>query len=260
MISKLTLKLVQVWWAGFKVLCRWCAFAIVLAILSVPAMALADLVHSWAGYVVGIIFVLFVVPIVFYLTSRYLLLLGDNAPELTHDGESNPRKDQHGQQVGHPTASCCERKMNRKKKILIWIVALLVVIPLVLAGLPYERRHYCCVPCRLVKSVEHYCGLPITRQTHNECSRWYVSRHPDHEHEWVKSSCTYSRSLFGKKWECGRGHSVFSIPPATQKAFLESCTPEQEAKWFELLDSRDWEDREQAQKMAADAFFAESAT
>jgi hypothetical protein len=149
--------------------------------------------------------------------------------------------------------------MKRKKKTLIWIITLLVVIPGVLYALPYERRYYCCVRCRLGKSVEHYCGIPITRQIPNECSRWYVSRHADHEHEWVKSSCTYSRSLFGKKWSCGLGHGVFGVPPAMQKVFLESCTPEQEAKWFELLDSRDWKDRDEADKMAADAFLEESA-
>jgi len=149
--------------------------------------------------------------------------------------------------------------MKRKKKILIWIVGLVVVIPVVLYALPYERRYYCCVRCRLGKRVEHYCGIPIVRRVPNECSLWYAGRDPDHEHEWVKSSCTYSRSLFGKTWSCGYGHNVFSIVPAMQKVFLESCTPEQEAKWFELLDLRDWEDREEAQKMAADAFFGESA-
>lgn len=95
MNRKLLLKIVYIWWTGFKVLCRWCAFAIVLTILSAPAMALADFVHSRAGYVVGMIFLLFIVPIVFCLTSKYLLLLGDNAPELTRDSESNPQKDMH---------------------------------------------------------------------------------------------------------------------------------------------------------------------
>jgi hypothetical protein len=88
MNKRLLLKLVHVWWAGFKVLCRWSAFGIVLTILSIPAMALADLVHSNTGYIVGMIFVLLLVPIVFYLTSRYLLLLGDDSQEVVRDGEN----------------------------------------------------------------------------------------------------------------------------------------------------------------------------
>ncbi|MHC4700879.1 MAG: hypothetical protein ACYTFQ_09915 [Planctomycetota bacterium] len=147
--------------------------------------------------------------------------------------------------------------MKRKKKITIVAVALLVVLPLVCSALPYQRRHYCCVRCRLVKRIESYCGVPITRQVPNECSRWYLSTHPDHEHQWVKSSCTYSRSLFASEWACGRGHSVFSIPPAMQKAFLESCTPEQKTRWFELLNSPDREDLETAEEMASAAFFDE---
>jgi hypothetical protein len=47
--------------------------------------------------------------------------------------------------------------------------------------------------------------------------------------------------------------------PEMQKAFLSSCTPEQEAEWFELLGSRKQEDSEKAQKMAADVFFGEGA-
>lgn len=87
MNRKLLLRLAKVWWAGFKVLCRWGAFGIVLTILLIPAMALADLVHSNTGYIVGMIFVLLIVPIVFYLTSRYLLLLGDDSQEVVRDGE-----------------------------------------------------------------------------------------------------------------------------------------------------------------------------
>jgi hypothetical protein len=148
--------------------------------------------------------------------------------------------------------------MKRKKKILIWIVALSVVIPAVLYALPYERRHYCCVRCRLVKRVEHYCGLPITRHTPNDCSRWYAVRHPDHEHEWFKSSCTYSRVLFARKWSCGQQPNFFLIPAPTQKAFLETSTPQQQEQWFELLIMRDWEDLNRAQQMVADAVFDDS--
>lgn len=149
--------------------------------------------------------------------------------------------------------------MNRKKKVALLIVALFVAIPVVYCVLPYERRHYGCVRCRLVKRVESYCGIPITRRIPNGCSKWYLTNHPAHEHEWAKSSCTYSRVAFGHKWSCGLGHNVFDILPQAQKVFLESCTPEQEAQWFELLDSRDREDIEKAEKMAADALFGEAA-
>jgi hypothetical protein len=78
MNSRLLMKLVRIWWAGIKVFFRWSAFWIVLVILCFPAMALTGLVGDYASYVLGIIFFILIVPIVFYLTSKYLLLLPDN--------------------------------------------------------------------------------------------------------------------------------------------------------------------------------------
>jgi len=99
MDKKFLFRLAQIWWVGFKVMCRWFAFGIVLTVLFFPATALSEFVHSLAGHIVSIIYVLLIVPIVFYITSRYLLLLGDNAPDMTHDSESASKADQHGQKV-----------------------------------------------------------------------------------------------------------------------------------------------------------------
>ncbi|MCL5280553.1 MAG: hypothetical protein M1376_11665 [Planctomycetes bacterium] len=74
---ELPLRLAHMWWAGFKVLCRWAAFLIVLTVLWLPAAALVGLVGDYVGQALGVAFLVLVGPIVFYLTSRYLLLLGD---------------------------------------------------------------------------------------------------------------------------------------------------------------------------------------
>ena len=77
----LTLRFAHMWWAGFKAFCRWCAFGIVLWILSLPIMGFAYLIGYFAGNYVGSIFstvfLVLVVPVVFYLISRHLLLLTD---------------------------------------------------------------------------------------------------------------------------------------------------------------------------------------
>jgi hypothetical protein len=148
--------------------------------------------------------------------------------------------------------------MNRRKKIAIVTIAGLVVIPLVFYSLPYERRRDGCIQCRLVKRIDSYCGISITREIPNECSQWYMQTHPDHQHEWAKGGCTYRRCGLSVEWRCGGEHHVFGIIPEMQKAFLSSCTPQQEAQWFELLGSRKQEDCEKAEKMAADVFFGES--
>jgi hypothetical protein len=150
--------------------------------------------------------------------------------------------------------------MSREKKIAIGIIVVLAALPLVFYALPYERSHYGCVQCRMVKRIEYYCGIKITREIPNECSQWYMDRHPDHEHEWVKGSCTYSRIAFSKKWSCGHGHNIFRVVPQVQKAFLSSCTPEKEAEWFELLCSNEQGDFEKAEEMAVNVAYGESAS
>jgi hypothetical protein len=59
------------------VFCRWAAFCLVLTVLWLPMVALVNLVGDVAGRILGTAFLVLVAPIVFYLTSRYLLLLGD---------------------------------------------------------------------------------------------------------------------------------------------------------------------------------------
>lgn len=150
--------------------------------------------------------------------------------------------------------------MSRSKKIVIWVIVALVAIPPVCYCLPYERRSEGCIQCRLVKRIGSYCGIPITREIPNVCSQWYMQTRPDHVHEWARAGCTYKRcGLFWVEWACGGEHHVFEIMPEMQKAYLSSCTPQQEAEWFELLGSRKHEDFEKAEKMAADVFFRQVA-
>jgi hypothetical protein len=78
MSNQILAKVFQIWWAGVRVFFRWFAFCIVLVALWFPAMAIANLVGNYAGYVLGIVFSILMVPLLFYLTSKYLLLLGDN--------------------------------------------------------------------------------------------------------------------------------------------------------------------------------------
>jgi hypothetical protein len=74
---ELALRLAHIWWAGFKVFCRACAFYVVLGVLWLPVTGLAYLVWDYVGQSLAVAFILLIVPIPFYLTSRYLLLLGD---------------------------------------------------------------------------------------------------------------------------------------------------------------------------------------
>jgi hypothetical protein len=71
------LRFVYLWWTGFKVLCRWCAFGLVLGILWLPVGGLTHLIGSHAGRGIGVVFMILIAPIPFYFASRYLLLLGD---------------------------------------------------------------------------------------------------------------------------------------------------------------------------------------
>ena len=149
--------------------------------------------------------------------------------------------------------------MNRPKKIVIWVIVVLVVLPLVCYCLPYERRGEGCIQCRLVKRIDSYCGISITHEIPNVCSQWYMKTRPSHKHEWARASCTYKRLGPFVEWACGGEHHVFDIMPEIQKAYLSSCTPQQEDEWFDLLGSRKREDYEKVQKMAADVFFAQAA-
>jgi len=117
----LSAKLVRIWWAGFKVLCRWLAFCIVLVILWLPAMALTGLVGDYAGYVLGIILFILIVPIVFYLTSKYLLLLGDNGQNDVRGAEAVS-----GASPTTPAAGKSTNKTVREKIVISTLAAFLV--------------------------------------------------------------------------------------------------------------------------------------
>ncbi len=74
---ELAVRFAHMWWAGFKVFCRWAAFSIVLAVLWLPTGALIGLAGDYIGQSLGVAFLALVGPVIFYLTSRYLLLLED---------------------------------------------------------------------------------------------------------------------------------------------------------------------------------------
>jgi hypothetical protein len=103
---ELPLRLAHMWWAGFKVLCRWAAFLIVLTILWLPTAALVSLVGDYVGQTLGVAFLLLVAPIIFYLTSRYLLLLGDESQDAVANKE-------------RPTDASEQRGYGLRKKITI---------------------------------------------------------------------------------------------------------------------------------------------
>jgi amino acid permease len=103
---ELPLRLAHMWWAGFKVLCRWAAFLIVLTILWLPTVALVGLVGDYVGQTLGVAFLLLVAPMIFYLTSKYLLLLGDESQDAVADKE-------------HPTDASERRGYGLRKKITI---------------------------------------------------------------------------------------------------------------------------------------------
>lgn len=81
---EMTLRLGRIWWAGFKVMCRWYAFAVVLAVVFLPltgiiaGIAYLDPDYSNSSFLLPVF--LLIAPIPFYLTSRYLLLLEDRQP------------------------------------------------------------------------------------------------------------------------------------------------------------------------------------
>ncbi len=81
-------RLARAWWAGFTVFYRWVAFWIVLSILWLPAAGLAYLLGDDTGPTFVVLFAVLCGPIVFYLTSRYLLLLGDDDHAVEPAGES----------------------------------------------------------------------------------------------------------------------------------------------------------------------------
>jgi len=82
MNKKLLLKLVQIWWAGFKVACRLGALGIVLTIFFLPALGLTILSGEYAGRILIVVLGVLVFPIVLYPTSRYLLLSGGNGRDV----------------------------------------------------------------------------------------------------------------------------------------------------------------------------------
>jgi hypothetical protein len=88
---ELTLRFAHMWWAGFKVFCRWCVFWIVLTLLLtvlwLPFTELTSVIGDYAARTLGGISLVLIVPLIFNLTSQYLLLLGSDIQGVTKGRE-----------------------------------------------------------------------------------------------------------------------------------------------------------------------------
>jgi hypothetical protein len=73
MVNRSLIKYTKIWWEGFKIFCGLFAFGIVLFIVELPILALTGLVGEVAGRIIGIVFLVFLTPIIFYFISRYLV-------------------------------------------------------------------------------------------------------------------------------------------------------------------------------------------
>ena len=82
MNRELLLKVVKIWWEGFKVTCRVCALGLVLCIFFLPAHGLILLFGEYAGGILIAMLAVLFLPIVLYPVSRYLLLLGRNGRDV----------------------------------------------------------------------------------------------------------------------------------------------------------------------------------
>jgi hypothetical protein len=139
---ELPLRLAHMWWAGFKVLCRWAAFLIVLTILWLPTAALVSLVGDSVGQTLGVAFLLLVAPIIFYLTSRYLLLLGDESQDAVANEE-------------RPTDAGERRGYGLRRKIAISMAAAFVSSA-IFAPVPDM------ISCLILGTIAAFlCGVPL---------------------------------------------------------------------------------------------------
>ncbi|MEN6426658.1 MAG: hypothetical protein ABFE13_14960 [Phycisphaerales bacterium] len=87
---EMPLRLARVWWTGFKVFCRWCAFGIVLWLFWLPLAGLAYLVDDYVAGSLAFVLAILLAPIPFYFTSKYLRLLDDRDEDTTQDRGSPP--------------------------------------------------------------------------------------------------------------------------------------------------------------------------
>jgi hypothetical protein len=86
---ELTLRFAHMWWAGFKVFCRWCAFGMVLWAVGLPIGGLIYLIGLiGADSTLSVVFAILITPIAFYFTSKYLDLLGDENRAVVEDNEN----------------------------------------------------------------------------------------------------------------------------------------------------------------------------
>jgi hypothetical protein len=96
--AEISLRLAHIWWAGFKVLCRWGAFSLVLWVFWIPVAGLTYLIEDRVNHGLSTVLMILIAPIPFYLTSKYLLLLGDKHPT---PAEAEPGPTDAGEQSKH---------------------------------------------------------------------------------------------------------------------------------------------------------------
>lgn len=145
--------------------------------------------------------------------------------------------------------------MTKRKRQILASIGIIAVLSVAWLLTPYERRNYTCLHCRLSRTVETYWGVARVSDRPNECSQWYTAAHPDHEHDWKKSSCTYRRRGLTRSYSCRIDiHPVWDVVPEAQKMYLSTCTPEQMEAWFALLESEDTEDQEKALALVHQTF------
>jgi len=113
----LLLRLGRIWWAGVKVFCRWGAFWIVLGLLWLPAAILIHLVGEQAGRILAVAFLVLCVPVVFYLSSRYLLLLGEDDRDVHEPQESSS-----------PVVETADRRIRAKIGVSAFVAFFIILL------------------------------------------------------------------------------------------------------------------------------------
>ena len=82
-------KYAKIWWEGFKIFCGWSLFEIILLPLWLPAMALHNFFGEVTGSIIGFVLAIPIVPIIFFLTFKFLLLFIDQEQNNAEsDGDS----------------------------------------------------------------------------------------------------------------------------------------------------------------------------
>jgi hypothetical protein len=115
------------------------------------------------------------------------------------------------------------------------VTAAVFVVLLALAWVNgvHASTSYTCLQCRAELEKHRWLGVPSSNLVENECSRWYASKHADHEHEWCWCGGEFTRfPLGGKSFSCGKQHPIWRMSPQVQLEFMQSTqAPELNDFW-----------------------------